>query len=144
MHAHDSSTDGAAPHRAAPVTLATHRLSPRSARNVRQPGKRPGCTLWRMVLEVATFDISPGDEVKFADAYRRARTLLAGTPGFRSARMTRGVETPTRFVLLVEWDTLEAHETGFRQSPRFAEWRGLIGPFFATPPQVEHYTDVPA
>lgn len=55
--------------------------------------------------------------------------------------MTHGVETPTRFVLLVEWDSIADHE-GFRNSERFAIWRGGIGPHFANPPHVEHFTDV--
>jgi heme-degrading monooxygenase HmoA len=95
-----------------------------------------------MVLEVALFDITPGEEDSFAAAYRAARPLLAGTPGCRSARMTRGIETPTRFVLLVEWISVEAHEVNFRQGPHFAEWRRLIGPYFAAAPQVEHFQEV--
>jgi heme-degrading monooxygenase HmoA len=96
-----------------------------------------------MVLEVALFDVNAGQEDGFAAAFLKARPLLAGTPGCRSVRMTRGIETSTRFVLLVEWDSVEAHEVNFRQSPRFGEWRQLIGPFFASPPTVEHFTDVP-
>jgi heme-degrading monooxygenase HmoA len=95
-----------------------------------------------MVLEVALFDINAGQEDDFAAAYRKAHPLLAGTAGCRSVRMTRGVETPTRFVLLVEWDSVEAHEVNFRQSARFGEWRQIIGPYFASPPTVEHFTDV--
>lgn len=95
-----------------------------------------------MVLEVALFDITAGQEDAFASAYKEARALLTGTPGCRSVRMTRGIETPTRFVLLVEWDSVEAHEVNFRQSPSFPEWRRLIGPYFATAPQVEHYADI--
>lgn len=96
-----------------------------------------------MVLEVALFDITPGAEEAFADAYRQARPLLAQSEGCRSVRLTRGVESPSRFVLLVEWDSVAAHD-GFRAGPRFGQWRGLIGPHFATPPVVEHYADVPA
>jgi quinol monooxygenase YgiN len=56
--------------------------------------------------------------------------------------MTHGIERPTRFVLLVEWDSVEAHEVNFRQTDRFGRWRALIGPYFAAPPLVEHYEDV--
>jgi heme-degrading monooxygenase HmoA len=95
-----------------------------------------------MVLEVALIDVAAGQEDAFADAYRQAHPILAGTPGCRSIRMTRGIETPDRFVLLVEWDSVAAHEENFRASERFGRWRGLIGPFFAGPPRVEHFTDV--
>lgn len=95
-----------------------------------------------MVLEVAMFDIVPGREEEFTEAYAGARHLVEATEGCRAVRMTRGVESPSRFVLLIEWDSVEAHETGFRASERFPAWRAAIGPFFASPPAVEHYTDV--
>ena len=94
-----------------------------------------------MVLEVAIFDIQPGHEESFISAYGEARPLVAATSGCLSMRMTHGIETPTRFVLLVEWSSVDAHQA-FRDSERFPQWRALIGPHFATPPQVEHYADV--
>jgi len=94
------------------------------------------------VLEVADIAVQPGREEEFLAAYRSVRDVLAGTPGCRSVRMTRGVESPARFVLLVEWDSLAAHEEEFRGTGRFTAWRAAIGPFFARPPHVEHATDV--
>ena len=95
-----------------------------------------------MVLEVALIDITPGQEEAFAKAYGTVRHVLAGTLGCRSVRMTRGVESPSRFVLLVEWDSVAAHLENFRDSERFGQWRAAIGPHFAAPPHVEHFTDV--
>lgn len=95
-----------------------------------------------MVLEIATFDIVPGQEDDFVSAYRTVRDVLASTPGFGSIRMTRGIESPSRFVLVVEWETLEAHTENFRGSERFTTWRAAIGPYFANPPHAEHYSDV--
>ena len=97
-----------------------------------------------MVLEVALIDVIPGQEEAFVAAYRTGHPILAGTPGCRSVRMTRGVESASRFVLLVEWDSVAAHLENFRGTDRFMRWRGLIGQYFAKPPLVEHYTDVPA
>src|SRR5882757_6479119 len=97
-----------------------------------------------MVLEVALIEVTPGREDEFAAAYAEGHQVLAATPGCRSVRMTRGVESPSRFVLLVEWDSVAAHEENFRGTERFTTWRGLIGPFFAGPPVVEHFIDVPA
>lgn len=94
-----------------------------------------------MVLEIALIDVQPGSEDAFTEAYRSARELVAETPGCRSVRMTRGIETPTRFVLLAEWDSVDAHQA-FRDSERFPQWRALIGPHFAAPPVVEHFADV--
>jgi quinol monooxygenase YgiN len=93
-----------------------------------------------MVLEVALFDIT--DPAGFEEAYLSVRDVIASTPGCHSVRMTQGIESPNRFVLLVEWESVEIHETNFRQSERFKTWRAAIGPFFASPPVVEHFTDV--
>jgi hypothetical protein len=38
----------------------------------------------------------------------------------------------------VKWETLENHTVDFRGSENFAEWRGLVGQYFASPPEVEH------
>ena len=96
-----------------------------------------------MVLEVALIDVLPGSEEAFTAAYRTAHELLVRTPGCLAVRMTRGVESPSRFVLLVEWESVEAHEQNFRGTDRYAQWRGLIGGYFAMPPVVEHFVDVP-
>jgi heme-degrading monooxygenase HmoA len=95
-----------------------------------------------MVLEVALIDVLRGSEDDFAAAYAKARETLASTPGCLSVRMTRGVESPERFVLLVEWESVDAHLDNFRATERFTTWRGLIGPYFDGPPRVEHFLDI--
>jgi heme-degrading monooxygenase HmoA len=95
-----------------------------------------------MVLEVAVFDIRAGSEDAFVAAYREVRDLVAGTPGCRSVRMSQGIESPSRFVFLVEWDSVAAHEQNFRGTDRFPRWRAAIGPHFESPPTVEHFSDV--
>lgn len=96
-----------------------------------------------MVLEVAIFDVVAGQEDDFAAAYAKAYDLIAPTPGCLSVRMTQGIETPSRFVLLVEWESVAAHVVNFRETERFPQWRGLLGPYFAAPPVVEHFADLP-
>jgi quinol monooxygenase YgiN len=95
-----------------------------------------------MVLEIADIQITPGNEEAFIDAYHEVRDALVTTPGCRSARMTRSIESPHRFVLIVEWDSVAAHEQNFRGTDRFTRWRAAIGPHFAQPPHVEHVTTV--
>jgi heme-degrading monooxygenase HmoA len=94
-----------------------------------------------MVLEVAQFDIRPGAEEAFEAGYRSVVGALRESAGLLSIRMTRGIETPTRFVLLAEWESVQAHQA-FRDSDRFAIWRGGIGEHFDQPPHVEHFTDL--
>jgi heme-degrading monooxygenase HmoA len=97
-----------------------------------------------MVLEVALIKIVAGQEDAFTAAYAEAHDTLASTPGCRSVRMTRGVESPSKFTLLVEWESIDDHIENFRATERFQTWRGLIGPYFDGAPLVEHYLDVPA
>lgn len=109
------------------------------------PGGERRLRAWQapsMVLEVAIIEVTPGQEEEFAAAYQAAKSLVATTPGARSVRMTRGIESPSQFVLLVEWDSVEAHAENFRATDRFTQWRGHIGPFFAKPPVVEHFVDI--
>lgn len=95
-----------------------------------------------MIVELAHITITAGREAEFEGVFPRAVAALAGTPGYLAHELRRSVETPNRYVLRVEWATLEDHTVGFRGSPAFAVWRGIIGPFFAAPPVVEHFSPV--
>jgi heme-degrading monooxygenase HmoA len=95
-----------------------------------------------MVLEHALITIRPGQGDAFEAAVTEARAVIASSTGFRTLRLHRGVESPDRYLLLVEWDSLEDHVVGFRESDAFVEWRALIGPFFASPPEVDHVIPV--
>ena len=65
--------------------------------------------------------------------------MLAASRGYRSHELRRSIEVPNRYALRIEWATLEDHTVGFRSSPAFAEWRAYIGPYFESPPVVEHF-----
>ena len=95
-----------------------------------------------MILELADIAVTPGSGPAFESALAEARAVIGGSPGFRSLTVRRGIESPDRYVLLIEWETLEAHVEGFRESPAFGEWRALIGPYFDGPPTVEHFVTV--
>ena len=98
-----------------------------------------------MIVEIADIRTRPEDKAAFAEAIQRAATtVLAKAGGYRRHQILACLETPGRFILHIEWDTLEAHTVGFRQSPAFAEWRAIIGPCFAKPPHVEHFEVVAA
>jgi heme-degrading monooxygenase HmoA len=97
-----------------------------------------------MVLERAQFRIVPGREDEFEQAFGQAKLVIARSKGFVSATLSRGVESPSTFLLLVEWETLEDHTVGFRESPAFGEWRALIGHLFDGAPDVEHFAQVAA
>ena len=96
-----------------------------------------------MILEVADIRIAPGKQTEFDEAIERAiASVLRHAKGFRSIEVQRGLESPERYLLLIAWDTLEDHTVGFRQSDLFVAWRAIIGPFFAEPARVEHFSRV--
>ena len=94
-----------------------------------------------MILEIADIRIAPGQQAAFDEAIQRALTTVASrAKGMRGYKVNKGIESPERYVLQIFWDTLENHTVDFRGGPLFAEWRAIIGPFFASPPVVEHFT----
>ncbi|HOL36535.1 MAG TPA: antibiotic biosynthesis monooxygenase [Rubrivivax sp.] len=93
-----------------------------------------------MILEVADLRIAPGQQAEFEAAMRRGlETVIARARGMKGWKVNRGVESAERYLLMVFWDTLDDHTVHFRGSPLFAEWRAIVGPFFAEPPRVEHF-----
>ena len=95
-----------------------------------------------MIVERANFAIKPGTaKAEFAAAYALARPHIEASKGFRKIELRQGVENPDTWLLLVWWDSVDDHMKGFRDSPAFAEWRKHLGPFFASPPAVEHYEE---
>jgi heme-degrading monooxygenase HmoA len=60
-------------------------------------------------------------------------------PGYVRHELQRCLETPDRFLLLVWWETLEAHTVGFRGSPQYQEWRKQLHHFYDPFPTVEHF-----
>ena len=94
-----------------------------------------------MILELADIRIQPGKQAEFDAAIRHGvEQVIAKSKGFRGYKLNKGVESPERYVLMIFWDTLENHTVDFRQSPAFGEWRAIVGPYFAAPPAVEHFT----
>ena len=93
-----------------------------------------------MILEVAILNVIPGHEPAFEAACRRAILILTGTSGYISHELRRSVEHENRYILLVQWQTLEDHTVGFRGSPQYQEWKALLHHFYDPFPTVEHYS----
>ncbi|WP_415854784.1 antibiotic biosynthesis monooxygenase family protein [Sinomonas sp. G460-2] len=95
-----------------------------------------------MITEHAVLPVIPGQERAFEAAFREARPIISGMPGFRSLSLSRSVESPNLYLLLVEWDTIEHHTEGFRQSAGYERWRALLHRFYEPFPTVEHFQTV--
>lgn len=95
-----------------------------------------------MILEVAILDVRPGEAERFEAAFREAQAIIASMPGYLSHQLQRCVENDRRYLLLVEWRTLEDHTRGFRGSPEYQRWKALLHHFYDPFPVVEHYTRI--
>ena len=92
-----------------------------------------------MILEVAILDVIPQQEEEFETAFAKASSIIASMPGYVSHQLQRCVERQNRYILLVNWETLEAHTVGFRGSEQYQEWKKLLHHFYDPFPTVEHY-----
>jgi heme-degrading monooxygenase HmoA len=94
-----------------------------------------------MILEIACVEIPPESHDAFRASITRAvDEVLTSSPGFIDFALHQGIERPNAYQLHIRWATLEDHIIGFRESERFAAWRGIIGGFFVAPPVVEHWS----
>jgi heme-degrading monooxygenase HmoA len=92
-----------------------------------------------MILEVAALDVRPGQEAAFEAAFGRAASIIAASAGYISHELKRCFEKRNRYLLLVQWETLEHHTQGFRGSTQYQEWKRLLHHFYDPFPVVEHY-----
>ena len=98
-----------------------------------------------MILELADIRIQPGQQAEFEAAIQHGIASVASkAQGFRGFEVHKGIESPERYLLMIRWDTLENHTIDFRGGPLFPQWRAIVGPFFAAPPAVEHFSAVAA
>lgn len=94
-----------------------------------------------MILEIADLRIVAGKQAEFDAAIQRSiETVASKAKGFRGYNINSGIESPTRYVLMIYWETIENHTVDFRQSPLFEQWRQIVGPYLTAPPAVEHFT----
>lgn len=91
-----------------------------------------------MVYERAELPVVPGKEDEFEAALTQALPLLSGDGGAHSVWWGRGVENPSKFILLVQWDSPE-HHVAFTKTDAFAEFAGLVRSFYSGKPYVEHF-----
>jgi len=93
-----------------------------------------------MILEIADIRIQKGRQAEFEAAIQHGiTTVISKAQGFLKARVEHGIESPERYVLMIEWATLEDHTVHFRGGELFPQWRAIVGPFFDGPPAVEHF-----
>ena len=101
-----------------------------------------GCYRPLVILEHAVLPVRPGKESDFLEAFGAAKQIIASMTGFHRLKLSRCIEQPSTFLLLVEWETLEDHTQGFRSSAEYREWRRLLHHFYDPFPVVEHFKEL--
>ncbi|RYG01398.1 MAG: antibiotic biosynthesis monooxygenase [Chitinophagaceae bacterium] len=92
-----------------------------------------------MILEVAILNIKPGLSTDFEKAFNEAQKIISSMKGYISHQLKKCIEEADKYILLVNWETLEAHTEGFRNSVAYQNWKKLLHHFYAPFPIVEHY-----
>ncbi|QNF33036.1 antibiotic biosynthesis monooxygenase [Adhaeribacter swui] len=95
-----------------------------------------------MILEIAMLDVIPAQTLEFEQAFAQAQKIISRMPGYLSHELQRSLEKENRYVLLVQWQTLEDHTIGFRQSPEYQDWKKLLHHFYDPFPVVEHFVKI--
>ena len=97
------------------------------------------CKKQSAVLEVAILDIKQGKENEFEQTFLKVEEILSSKDGYMDHQLQRCLETSNRYILLVNWQKLEDHTVGFRQSDDYKKWREQLHHFYDPFPQVDHY-----
>lgn len=92
-----------------------------------------------MILEVAPVTVKANQTAEFEAAFKQAQQIISSMPGYIAHELQRCIERPNEYVLLVRWESLEAHELGFRKSQEYQQWRELLHHFYDPLPVVSHY-----
>ncbi len=95
-----------------------------------------------MILEVAILKIKPDMNQEFEAAFNQASSIIASMPGYISHDLQKCMELDNQYLLLVNWQSLEDHTVGFRQSAEYQTWKELLHHFYDPFPTVEHYTKI--
>ncbi|BAZ27835.1 antibiotic biosynthesis monooxygenase [Cylindrospermum sp. NIES-4074] len=95
-----------------------------------------------MILEAVILPVKPGLEKDFEAAFKKASNIIASMNGYLSHELHRCIEVQGKYLLLVRWESLEAHTVGFRGSAEYQEWKKLLHHFYEPFPNVEHFEEV--
>jgi heme-degrading monooxygenase HmoA len=95
-----------------------------------------------MIREVAHVNVLAGHHADFEqDLNQAVNEILSQATGLiEFTGVGWCVERPDTYLFTIDWETLEDHTVGFRESELFTRWRELIGKHFDGPPTVEHFT----
>ena len=92
-----------------------------------------------MILEMAILQVIKGEEAYFERDFAIASQFIQSIPGYVNHSLRKCVEEENKYLLLVDWEKLEDHTIGFRESEAYLEWKKLLHHYYNPFPIVEHY-----
>ena len=92
-----------------------------------------------MISEHALLNVIPGQQQQFEQAFEQAQKIISSMPGYICHEVHQCIEQPNQYLLLVKWRNLEDHETGFRCSSQYLQWKKLLHHFYNPFPEVLHF-----
>jgi quinol monooxygenase YgiN len=92
-----------------------------------------------MTTEIIRYRIARENAQAFETAYQKAEPILQGSNHCLGYRLLRGYEEPENWILIIQWDSVQGHEQGFRKEPAFREFFALVKPFFNDIQEMKHY-----
>lgn len=92
-----------------------------------------------MILEVAMLQVKSEMENEFENAFEEASSIISSMKGYQGHTLHKCIETKGKYLLLVNWETLEDHTEGFRKSSEYEEWKKRLHHFYKPFPTVEHF-----
>ena len=95
-----------------------------------------------MILEVAILNVKPNETKNFERDFKKASHYIREIKGYKTHTLKRCIEQNNKYMLLVDWETLESHEVGFRTSQQYKHWKALLHHYYDPFPEVEHYETV--
>nr|WP_153767236.1 antibiotic biosynthesis monooxygenase [Endozoicomonas sp. OPT23] len=93
-------------------------------------------------MEVAVLDVKNGQKANFERSFYKASRIISSMEGYVSHELQKCIEKSDRYMLLINWQTLENHTEDFRQSAEYQQWKDLLHHFYEPFPKVEHYQPV--
>jgi heme-degrading monooxygenase HmoA len=96
-----------------------------------------------MVVEYIRYRVPAERQREFEEAWSNARAALDEAPECLSYEVAHGVEEPERYVVRIEWSSVQAHEQGFRRSAGFGPFFAAVKPFFEQIEEMRHYEPTP-
>ena len=92
-----------------------------------------------MVIEYIRYQVPAASHAEFLEAYRAAGEDLTASAHCVRHEISQGIEEPDNFIVRIEWNSIEAHEQGFRNSTEFRSFFAKVKPYFTNIREMKHY-----